>query len=449
MKFHLQTLVAAVVLCTAARSFGQPVIMSLSGGSGAPGTAVKLSISLTPPASARVSAIQWTFTYSNRDISSVSVTLAPSGSGAGKSIWCNPDPGRYTCIVAGKNANPLPVGVIANALVQLSSSTLSSSALLQVSGGRAASANGSAQSLQAANVSISIVHPLQSAPVPRSVTPSGGTSSAQVFQAVASHSAGPGQIDAIYLLVNDSIDPKNACYLVYYPAQNTVFLMNDAATGWLGPLVVGRNGSLANTQCTLNGAGTRSQESGTTVILTLALYFKPPFGGARTLYLRAANGSAYSGWQAAAWWNVPSVIAAVSSTPNSGRGSSQVFVFTFYNPYGGANLTDIYAQIDTYVKSQQGCYVMFNYPRRQFLLMNDAGTIGLGPANAGSNSRLSNSHCTLNAAASSVRVQGNYLYLTVALQFAHSYAGVKDINLLASNDRINSGWQQRGTWVIP
>src|SRR5205814_1276232 len=43
---------------------------------------------------------------------------------------------------------------------------------------------------------------------------------------------------------------------------------------------------------------------------------------------------------------------------------------------------------------------------------------------------------------------GNSLILTLAISFAASFGGSKNLYMEA-NDGSDSGWQQRGTWTVP
>ena len=44
------------------------------------------------------------------------------------------------------------------------------------------------------------------------------------------------------IIVNESLQSTNSCYLSYLPGTNLLHLRNDASSGWLGPLAVGSPG---------------------------------------------------------------------------------------------------------------------------------------------------------------------------------------------------------------
>jgi hypothetical protein len=62
---------------------------------------------------------------------------------------------------------------------------------------------------------------------------------------------------------------------------------------------------------------------------------------------------------------------------------------------------------------------------------------------------LSNSQCSINAAAATVVPSGNNLTVNLPVTFTAGYAGAKGIFMFASGLSANSGWQSMGTWTVP
>jgi hypothetical protein len=63
---------------------------------------------------------------------------------------------------------------------------------------------------------------------------------------------------------------------------------------------------------------------------------------------------------------------------------------------------------------------------------------------------LQNSQCVINLAASSASVDGANLTLSLAITFPPSFAGSKNVYMLAGSAiGPSTGWVQRGTWAIP
>src|SRR5208282_5922135 len=102
---HLsKTSVAFAAILASSCAFGQ-ITMSLAGGSGTPGNAVVLNLSMSDPNNTKPAAIQWVMTYSTTDFSAVSVAVGTAATAASKSITCNNLAGTSTCVVWGLNEN--------------------------------------------------------------------------------------------------------------------------------------------------------------------------------------------------------------------------------------------------------------------------------------------------------------------------------------------------------
>lgn len=123
-------------------SFGaaQTAALSLSSGSGAPGSVVTLDLMLTAT-TAQPAGLEWTVNYPTKDISALSVS---AGSGTEGSISCNNTPGSSTCAVWSTNSNTISNGVVATLAFTIAGSTTDPSAAVQVSNGDAVSLGGSA-----------------------------------------------------------------------------------------------------------------------------------------------------------------------------------------------------------------------------------------------------------------------------------------------------------------
>ncbi len=113
--------------------------LSLSSGTGSPGTTINLALSLgaggTSPAG-----LQWTFVYPGQ-ISAISATAGPAATAAGKTLSCASAPGLFTCLAAGLNTNAITAGVVAN--VQLTLATNATTASIGISNAVGVDATGS------------------------------------------------------------------------------------------------------------------------------------------------------------------------------------------------------------------------------------------------------------------------------------------------------------------
>jgi hypothetical protein len=81
----------------------------------------------------------------------------------------------------------------------------------------------------------------------------------------------------------------------YYPKTNLLYLRSDAGSALLSPaLVPGGAGTVSNSQCTLNGAGSSFSISGNNLTLNVAVTFSGSFSGSHKVYLYATGFSGQS-----------------------------------------------------------------------------------------------------------------------------------------------------------
>jgi hypothetical protein len=150
-------------------------------------------------------------------------------------------------------------------------------------------------------------------------------------------------------------------------------------------------------------------------------------------------------------WTV-TTSSAVSVSPNAGTGSSQTFVAQYSDLLGAMDLDNVRIRfVPTSANGPGGpgaCTVEYDPSDAKVSLQNDAATSWfVGALGSGT---LSNSQCTINLASSSVSTSGNNLTLTLAVSFAGSFGGKKNIYMLArSNGGTSTGWQLRGSWTVP
>ncbi|HEX4232624.1 MAG TPA: hypothetical protein VHZ07_28445 [Bryobacteraceae bacterium] len=89
--------------------------------------------------------------------------------------------------------------------------------------------------------------------------------------------------------MNGALNGANACYLAYVQPANALFLVNDADSQLSPALTPGGQGSIQNSQCTVNGPASSVARSGNTLTLNLDIAFTSGFGGTRIIYLAAGN----------------------------------------------------------------------------------------------------------------------------------------------------------------
>ena len=281
-----------------------------------------------------------------------------------------------------------------------------------------------------------------------SVTPSSGTGSAVVFSAQYTDSGGASALTTVSFLVNTSASPAVACYVSYNLATNALSLANDDPTSGSQVVTFG-GGSQQNSQCIVNGSGSSVSLSGSTLTLNVSLIFQPGFGGAKTVYLYAADAGANTGWVARGAWTVvipPPQPSDSSVSPNASSGASQTFTFVFSDTQSASNLIGLAMLFNTTSASvTNACDIVYD---------RNAGTVALVWDNAGgSNTKLlsssvvlKNSQCQIGAV--SAAASGLSQIITVAITFKAAFSGTKNIYMYGSDAGLNTEWVQMGTYLV-
>jgi hypothetical protein len=287
-----------------------------------------------------------------------------------------------------------------------------------------------------------------------SVSPSSGTGSSQTFSFVFSDPNGFTDLATAYIGFSSTFAFGSACYSYVDRNANALWLLNDAGNAWVGPITPGAAGTLQNSQCTLNGAGSSLSGSSNNLTVNFALTFKAPFAGAKNVYMCALdNGGLSSNWQQRGTWTVPTANlppTVVSVTPPSGSGSSQTFSSVFSDPNGFTDLATAYIGFSSTFAFGNACYSYYDRNANALWLLNDAGNAWVGPIAPGAATTLQNSQCTLNGAGSSVSGSSNNLTVNFALTFKAPFAGAKNVYMCAlDNGGLSSNWQIIGTWTVP
>jgi uncharacterized repeat protein (TIGR01451 family) len=282
-------------------------------------------------------------------------------------------------------------------------------------------------------------------PTADSVTPNpaSGTNQTFVLEYSVHNGRGYGDLAGVYLRGNLE---ANGCMVRYSPGTNSLYLVNDSGSGWLGPLAPGSTGTLANSQCTVNGTGSSASGSGQTLTLNLSLSASATLVGTQTLYMAAADSDgSKSGWQQRGTWTpgADTPPTADSMTPNPAGGPNQTFTFEYsaHNGRGYADLNGAYV-------SFSGCEVRYYQPLNSLSLLNDAGTAFQGALTPGTSGTLSNSQCTVNGVGTSVSGSNQTLTLELSVSAAASFTGSKQVYMgVVDSEGSKSGWVKRGMWT--
>ena len=249
------------------------------------------------------------------------------------------------------------------------------------------------------------------------------------------------------------VSSGSACYVTYSPSTNQMFLYTDAGTSTSAAITPGSSATAANSQCTLNGAGSSFSISGNKLTLNVSLTFSSAFAGTKNIYMYATGNLGTSvGWTKKGTWTraTSSSPSLVSITPSSGSGASQTFSMVYADPNHTTDFKTVRVLFNGSVSSGPSCYITYSPATNQMSLYTDAGTSTSAAITPGSSATASNSQCTLNGAGSSITTSGNNLTLNVALTFSSAFTGTKNSYMYATtNGGTTVGWTQKGTWTLP
>jgi hypothetical protein len=138
-----------------------------------------------------------------------------------------------------------------------------------------------------------------------SVSPASGSGLQQTFTLRYSDGAGAADLSTVWVWFNPTpaSGAPNPCLIYYSRPSNTLYLINDAGTGWLS-VPVGSSAPLTNSQCSVNAASTGIGLSGTDLVMSVPITLGAAYGGVKNVSLFAAGTGANSGWQVLGSWNV-------------------------------------------------------------------------------------------------------------------------------------------------
>ncbi len=143
-------------------------------------------------------------------------------------------------------------------------------------------------------------------PTVTGVVPASGTGTSQVFSFQFSDGNGFADLATVYGQISPSLNKAPSCSYWYTRSSNALFLINDAGNNATGPFLVGTAGIASNGQCSIDLGASTTSTSGNTMVVSLAVTFKPGYSGQKFVYGYASdNPGKVSGWQTIGSWFVP------------------------------------------------------------------------------------------------------------------------------------------------
>jgi len=298
----------------------------------------------------------------------------------------------------------------------------------------------------------------QAQPTVTSLSPVSGSGANHTIVFTFTDPDGYQDLRILNVLINNALNGNNACYLAYDRLTNTLYMVPDNGTGLLPGLVLNGSGSVSNSQCTVNGAGSSALGAGNTLTMTLSMNFnQTTFPGDKITYL-AARDNAFnnSGWRVMGVWSVPRLTpvfpSIMSATPSEGTGVNQQFVVTYRDATSSANLRTMQVLLNSDLNANSACYMGYDHASNQLYLVDDTNNSLLLPGIAPNSATgtVENSQCRIDGAGTTKSESGTDLILTVNLTFKPSFVGSKVVFTgVQTISNANSDWHALGYWHVP
>jgi hypothetical protein len=264
---------------------------------------------------------------------------------------------------------------------------------------------------------------------------------------------GVGDLSTLHLLFSPttSANQVSACSIYYNPLRNQLFIYDDAGTALSAPIVPGTPGSLSNSQCSVNTAGSSVSKSKYSLTLSVPVTFVSTFvAGPKTIFTSAGSvlEGVSTGWRQKGTWGTPQP-PTLSLTPNTGSGLSEPLALTVTDPAGAGDPSTIHLLFNTTSANQvSACSIFYNPITNELFLYDDSGPTLSVPIVPGLKGGLSNSQCSVSGTNSSVTKSGTTLTLGVTVSFSTTFTGLKNVYAsVAGLDGLKTGYVQLGTWT--
>lgn len=151
-----------LLLGTAVLTKAQSLVLRPTPTQGVQACSATLSIELAPAGGPRPSGLQWTLRYPPGVVSGIWLSPGPAAVAAAKDrLLCTVQPGSTTCILLGRNINPIPAGTLAVATLQLSPEATIGDSPIEVTDAIAVAADASVIPISGATALLTIQQAVQ------------------------------------------------------------------------------------------------------------------------------------------------------------------------------------------------------------------------------------------------------------------------------------------------
>jgi hypothetical protein len=258
------------------------------------------------------------------------------------------------------------------------------------------------------------------------------------------------------------------CLIEYNRISHGVRLIDNAGTGWIGP-VSGepiRPGAavLDNNQCSVNVAGVVAGTSGDVMTVTAPVTLKNAIGTVLGTFTQSQDvAGRWTGMTQFGNWVVPSGTPqtagpyVVSMSPASGAGSMMNATITWGHQSGNAkNSVDlVHLRFSPNIVTNDFCHIIYSPIANALNLVNDDGTALAGgwlTPNGGpfGAQTAENSRCIINRTGLPQSTFGTpQMTITFSVGFKPAFAGPKNTYMNVFDQAgMTTHWVQAGTWTV-
>jgi hypothetical protein len=253
-----------------------------------------------------------------------------------------------------------------------------------------------------------------------------------------------------------------SCLIEYNKYSNGVRLIDNAGTGWLGPLegvAIGPNaGTLANNQCSVNVANVVATVSGNTMTVTAPVTFFQWLGPVLSTFLQAEDSNGvWTGMTQFGNWVPPGspqarlgpAVSGVTASATTGRQATYTIASSHTGGVGSLIMVNLLTSAS--IVGAPACHVVYFPGDNKLNIVNDAGTglvssTGVSPGQAGS---LGNSRCSVNTALVSKSSTVNTNTLTLPVTYSAGFSGPKFVYVnVFDNVGLLTHWVTASTMLV-
>ena len=271
---------------------------------------------------------------------------------------------------------------------------------------------------------------------------------------------GHRDVEFIQLIVNNTQDGHQACYLSYEPRNQRLLLYDDSSNGIAGASPIGAPEVLENSKCAVNLAESWVRANGEQITLSIAAALRPPVKVTQKIFATVIDREKQSAaWrQVADWpivaggaaadspWQFPETAPALSLADVSAVGPDAFRLRLQARDLNGANnLERAQVIINDIGSGQGGCYFDLQFAPRLLSLFNPDGANVTGARTLGGGEPLETSVCRVSLANSTLVEEGRTLTFTVDVTLLPALSKRRKVfGFALDSNGLQMNWKELG-----